>query len=211
MLYATSRQGSDLAFKTASETQVLYPKLDIADRLSVKSLASRVGEEYGGVDVLINNAGVNVDDGYSGEKVKVTLDTNVRGTLEVRMGFLVFGVEGGLRGGILSGKGGRVVLGRSQWFSRSYPCRKFHGTDLELYSSNLFLTTTLQQMCQIFKPLLSKSGRIVNVSSTGSSLGQYSEDIQQRFRSSKMTLRDLEDLMQEYQVFNDLLNCHTWG
>ena len=62
------------------------------------------------------------------------------------------------------------------------------------------LTTTLQQMCQIFKPLLSKSGRIVNVSSTGSSLSQYSEEIQQRFRSPKMTLQDLEDLMQEYQV-----------
>ena len=66
-------------------------------------------------------------------------------------------------------------------------------------------------MCQIFQPLLSKSGRIVNVSSAGSSLGQYSEEIQQRFRSSKMTLRDLEDLMQEYQVLNDLFNCHTQG
>ena len=64
----------------------------------------------------------------------------------------------------------------------------------------------MQQMCQIFKPLLSKSGRIVNVSSTGSSLGQYSEEIQQRFRSSNMTLQDLEDLMEEYQVLNDSFN-----
>ena len=55
-------------------------------------------------------------------------------------------------------------------------------------------------MCQTFLPLLRKSGRIVNVSSTGSSLSQYCKEIQQRFRSSKMTLDDLEELMQEYQV-----------
>ena len=55
-------------------------------------------------------------------------------------------------------------------------------------------------MCQTFIPLLAKDGRIVNVSSTGSSLGQYSKEIQQRFRSSKMTLDDLEGMMQEYQV-----------
>lgn len=55
-------------------------------------------------------------------------------------------------------------------------------------------------MCQAFIPLLSKNGRIVNVSSTGSSLNQYSKEIQQRFRSSSMTLQDLEGMMQEYQV-----------
>lgn len=33
--------------------------------------------------MLINNAGVNVDDAYSAENVRVTLDTNVRGTLQV--------------------------------------------------------------------------------------------------------------------------------
>lgn len=60
-------------------------------------------------------------------------------------------------------------------------------------------------MCQSFIPLLSQNGRIVNVSSTGSSLGQYSKDIQQRFRSSKMTLEDLEEMMQEYHVLSLLL------
>ena len=76
-----------MAFKTASKNQVLYPKLDIADRSSVESLASSVKEEHGAVDVLINNAGVNVDDEYSPKNVKVTLDTNVRGTLQVSSGF----------------------------------------------------------------------------------------------------------------------------
>lgn len=72
-----------MAFKTASENQVIYSKLDIAERSSVEDLASSVKDKYGAVDVLINNAGVNVDDEYSAKNVKVTLDTNVRGTLQV--------------------------------------------------------------------------------------------------------------------------------
>lgn len=57
-------------------------------------------------------------------------------------------------------------------------------------------------MCQAFIPLLSKNGRIVNVSSTGSSLSGYSKEIQDRFRSSRMTLADLDQMMNEYQVTN---------
>lgn len=58
-------------------------------------------------------------------------------------------------------------------------------------------------MCQSFMPLLSEGGRIVNVSSTASSLGNYSKAIQQRFRNPKMTLEDLEGMMQEYQTCAD--------
>ena len=89
-----------MAFKTASKNQVIYPKLDIADRSSVENLASSVKEEHGAVDVLINNAGVNVDDEYSAKNVKVTLDTNVRGTLQVSMG--LFDFANALKRGTLS-------------------------------------------------------------------------------------------------------------
>ena len=111
VLYATCRQGSNLAFKTAERTQVLYAKLDIADRSSVESLASRVQDEQGVVDVLINNAGVNVDDEYSAENVKVTLDTNVRGTLQVRMGFLVFAFGSISDWRFASASVGQVIVG----------------------------------------------------------------------------------------------------
>lgn len=84
VLYATSRGGIDMKFKTASDINVEYPKLDIADSSSIKSFAKTIREKHSNVDVLINNAGVNVDDEYSAENVKVTLDTNVRGTLQVR-------------------------------------------------------------------------------------------------------------------------------
>lgn len=54
-------------------------------------------------------------------------------------------------------------------------------------------------MCQIFRPLLRPHGRIVNVSSTASSLSNYSPALQSRFRNPTMTLSDLESMMDEYQ------------
>ena len=73
----------DLKFAAASETQVKYPVLDIADFSSIQSFAKEIKKDHDAVDVLINNAGVNADDQYSPENVKLTLDTNVRGTLQV--------------------------------------------------------------------------------------------------------------------------------
>lgn len=49
-----------------------------------------VGKE-GGVDALINNAGVNLDDKYTVENVKMTLKTNYEGTLEVCLPLLLPG------------------------------------------------------------------------------------------------------------------------
>ena len=43
-----------------------------------------VKSEEGGVDVLINNAGINTDDDYSAENAEKTLRTNFQGTLNVR-------------------------------------------------------------------------------------------------------------------------------
>ena len=80
---ATSRQGTDLGLKTAKETKVLYPKLDIADPASIQAFAKSIEKDKHTVNVLINNAGVNLDDDYTPENVKATLDTNVRGTLQV--------------------------------------------------------------------------------------------------------------------------------
>ena len=55
-------------------------------------------------------------------------------------------------------------------------------------------------MCKTFIPILSPKGRIVNLSSVSSTLKPYSEQIKQRFRNPNMTLQDLEQLSQEYQV-----------
>ena len=55
-------------------------------------------------------------------------------------------------------------------------------------------------MCQTFMPFLAPKGRIVNISSVGSSLGIYSKAVQSRFRNPAMTLQELEDLAKEYEV-----------
>ncbi|KAL8841507.1 MAG: hypothetical protein Q9170_000890 [Blastenia crenularia] len=158
VLYAASRKGQDMGFRPASsKLELKYPKLDIADPNSIQTFAKAIQADQAKVDVLINNAGVNLDMEYSPESVKTTLDTNYRGTLNV----------------IFSSR-------------------------LHCVSSQE--STDEQKMCQTFIPLLSKTGRIVNVSSTGSSLSGYSPEIQARFRSSKMTLNDLEQMMQEFQV-----------
>ncbi|KAL8655631.1 MAG: hypothetical protein Q9226_002963 [Calogaya cf. arnoldii] len=82
ILYAASRQGQDLGLTPASsKTTLRYPKLDIADRGSIDSLAKTIQKEHEKFDVLINNAGANLDLDYSPTNVKATLDTNYRGTL----------------------------------------------------------------------------------------------------------------------------------
>jgi NAD(P)-dependent dehydrogenase (short-subunit alcohol dehydrogenase family) len=83
-LFAASRSGADLGLQSNHATRsVLYPKLDIADRKSVLDFAEEV-QQYGSVDVLINNAGINLDDDYNPQNAKKTIDVNYRATLEVR-------------------------------------------------------------------------------------------------------------------------------
>ena len=72
-----------MGFKIAPESQVKYHKLDIADPASIQNLAKSIKRDHEAIDVLINNAGVNLDEDYSPQNVKTTLDTNVRGTLNV--------------------------------------------------------------------------------------------------------------------------------
>ena len=56
-----------------------------------------------------------------------------------------------------------------------------------------------QLMCDAFLPLLSSpGGRIVNVSSVGSSLSNYSPAVRARFRDPKMTPASLDELVHEY-------------
>ena len=56
------------------------------------------------------------------------------------------------------------------------------------------------QMCKTLIPLLSDHGRIVNLSSVSSTLKPYSEQVRQRFRNPDMTLEELEQLVQEFEV-----------
>jgi len=136
VLYATSRKGEDLGL-SPKDHQAIYHPLDISSSQSINSLVKAIKDsKHAPVSVLINNAGVNLDDQFSPQNAKTTLDVNYRGTLNV---------------------------------------------------------------CQAFIPFLADDGRIVNLSSVGSSLNPYSEQKAQKFRTIS-TLSELEALMQEYET-----------
>jgi carbonyl reductase 1 len=92
VLYACSRAGKDLGLTgqgNSSDVKIVYPRLDITKSDQIGELVNKIKEEQGGVDVLINNAGVNLDNEYSLDTATQTLDTNYKGTLDV--GFLFDG------------------------------------------------------------------------------------------------------------------------
>lgn len=53
-------------------------------------------------------------------------------------------------------------------------------------------------MCQTFIPLLSKNGRIVNLSSIASQLKFYSPELQARFRDPNCTVETLNDIANDF-------------
>ncbi|KAF2726032.1 NAD(P)-binding protein [Polychaeton citri CBS 116435] len=104
-LYATSRTGQDLGFESQlplaqqqqKRLQLKYPRLDVSDPGSIQAFADDVrssgrqggGDSDGGIiDVLINNAGVNLDAEYSLTTARRTMDVNYHGTLEMCRAFL---------------------------------------------------------------------------------------------------------------------------
>ncbi|KAK6366357.1 hypothetical protein LTR64_008371 [Lithohypha guttulata] len=135
-LYAGSRRGEDLGLSASEGQKIHYPQLDITSSDSISQLAKTIQQAGNPIDIVINNAGVNLDDQFSFENAKKTMDTNYRGTLAV---------------------------------------------------------------CRAFLPLMRKdTGRIVNLSSVGSSLGPFGSELQHRFRTMK-SLDELESLAQEYE------------
>ncbi|GIZ45323.1 hypothetical protein CKM354_000849600 [Cercospora kikuchii] len=98
-LFATSRKGDDLAIKAQSPDQkILYPKLDISVQDSIRDFGVEVQKLHGPVSVLVNNAGVNLDQpakSYGPENAKKTLDINYRGTLQMCQTFLPQLSDGG--------------------------------------------------------------------------------------------------------------------
>ena len=69
---------------TQSNGQAVAVAADISDRAQVQSFTQRCIELYGGVDVLVNNAGVNLPSVFheaSDADIDRTLNVNVKGTM----------------------------------------------------------------------------------------------------------------------------------
>jgi carbonyl reductase 1 len=83
-LYATSRAGTDLGITTQRpDHKVTYASLDISDSASIANLDKTLSDAKQPIDILINNAGVNLDapGQQTYENAVKTLDVNYRGTL----------------------------------------------------------------------------------------------------------------------------------
>ncbi|RMZ02387.1 hypothetical protein D0860_07226 [Hortaea werneckii] len=156
-LFAASRKGEDIGFASLTNSdpqrEILYPKLDVSSRESITALADEVKRE-GLVDVLINNAGVNLD----------ARSTVLISTLPI-IPYLF--PSWSLPPGIIA-----ILI--------------------------LTIPTTLPQMCHAFLPIMAKGGRIVNMSSVGSSLKPYSEAMRQRFRNPNASQEDLDQLAEDF-------------
>src|ERR1043166_810249 len=102
---ALASRDSTLLEKVAAEaksvgTEVLVMKTDITSESDVAQLASAVREKFGGVDILINNAGVNVRKSvteFTLEEWRLVMDTNLTGTFLACRAFvpLMKGRDGG--------------------------------------------------------------------------------------------------------------------
>jgi carbonyl reductase 1 len=137
-LYATSRAGTDLGITTQRpDHKVTYASLDISDSASIANLDKTLSDAKQPIDILINNAGVNLDapGQQTYENAVKTLDVNYRGTLA---------------------------------------------------------------MCQMVLPHTRDGSRIVSLSSVGSLLKPYSDELKQRFRTVR-TLAEVEELAHEYE------------
>lgn len=90
---ATARRPADLETLRSKLQLAGHPidchPLDITDQASVEALASWLGERFGRVDVLINNAGISLDRFSNSlldlplDTLRATLETNLFGTLRV--------------------------------------------------------------------------------------------------------------------------------
>ncbi|MET0389655.1 MAG: SDR family oxidoreductase [Polyangiales bacterium] len=77
----------------ANDGDVRFVRLDVTDLESVRAAADRIGKETGALDVLINNAGVLVDDDSLPSTVPLdalarTFDVNFYGLIRVTQAFL---------------------------------------------------------------------------------------------------------------------------
>jgi 3-oxoacyl-[acyl-carrier protein] reductase len=85
-----SRSASDQTEAWAADRELdgrfLYEPLDLADREAVDAFVNRTADEFGGIDVLVNNAGVARDGVIGlvqGDDVDTVIDLNLKGTITV--------------------------------------------------------------------------------------------------------------------------------
>ncbi|MDX1672723.1 MAG: SDR family oxidoreductase [Balneolaceae bacterium] len=79
--------------KAAEELEAVFCRLDVTDQDSIDQAVEFVAQKHGRLDVLINNAGIMIDDSNTAKNadmdtIKKTLDVNLYGPLRLSQRFL---------------------------------------------------------------------------------------------------------------------------
>ena len=104
--YNKSREAAE---KIAAETGGIAVCADVSDRNAVSDMIETASKKFGGIDVLVNNAGISVTGLFtdiSSEAEEQIIDTNIRG---------VFNCTKAVLPHMISRKYGRIISISSMW------------------------------------------------------------------------------------------------
>lgn len=78
---------------TEMDSKIVYHQLDITDQDSIDKLQTYIKKEFGRLDVLVNNAGIYLDQGISvfdlsAKELQKTLDVNLFGAFRLSQAFI---------------------------------------------------------------------------------------------------------------------------
>jgi NAD(P)-dependent dehydrogenase (short-subunit alcohol dehydrogenase family) len=159
----------------ALSDNVIVKQLDVTDENSILKLTEFVKDEFGHLDVLVNNAGINK--ASSGNKksilhsAKEVMEKNIPGARKITAKIIPALQDAGFI--VKKGYVADVSLDEVKYI-----------TDTNLYGA--------WRMCQVFLPLLEKSenGRIINISSGMGEINSLAGDYS-GYRMSKLSLNAL--------------------
>jgi carbonyl reductase 1 len=80
IIYATSRKGTAADAQTNHENEIRYEKLDVLDKKSILDFLRLAVKKDRAIDILINNAGINLNQGETLTEAQKTIDMNYRAT-----------------------------------------------------------------------------------------------------------------------------------
>lgn len=78
----------------ASDSEVSWAVLDVTSKKSISSFVEEFGRKWNTVDVLINNAGIAINDKLDEYSARLTIDTNFYGPLHLTEALLPFMHQG---------------------------------------------------------------------------------------------------------------------